>query len=61
MRSSAVLLILGLAAHAIAHGDEHDGDPMSMETKMEPAPAGGQDTADLPPTYFNHPNDKVLI
>ncbi|MBE3045746.1 DUF2427 domain-containing protein [Candidatus Bathyarchaeota archaeon] len=61
MRSSAVLLILGLAAHAISHGDKHDGDSMSMGMKMEPAPAGGQDGSDLPPTYFNHPDDKVLI
>ena len=56
-----MLLILGLAAHAIAHGDEHDGDSTAMEMEMEPALAGGQDAADLPPTYFNHPDDKVLI
>lgn len=61
MRSSAVLLLLGLAAHAIAHGDEHEDDPMAMEMEMEPVEDGGQNVVDLPPSYFDHPDDKVLI
>lgn len=61
MRSTAALLLLGLAAHAIAHGDDHHDGSMAVEVDMEPAVGGGQDAADLPPTYFNHPDDKVLI
>lgn len=62
MRSSAVLLFLGLAAHAIAHGDEHDDGSMGMEMDMIPdSKPDTSDTSDLPPSYFDHPDDKFLI
>lgn len=59
MRSSAVLLLLGLAAHAIAHGDGHDEESMGMN--MDMSPDKKPDTSDLPGTYFDHPDDKPFI
>lgn len=54
-----MFLLLGLAAHAIAHGNDHDEDSLDME--MDMSSDKGPGTSDLPPSYFDYPDDKLFI
>ena len=59
MRSYVALLFLGLAVHAIAHGDDHDDDSMVMD--MDTGADDKPDSADVASSYFDHPDDKLFI
>lgn len=60
MRSSPLLLLLGLAAHAFAHGGDHE-DSMGMDMDVDMVPDDKPNETDYPPSYFDFPDDKFLI